>query len=540
MTFCLKKWVRSLIGEGIAEMNRGVRSADYGGGRFGRSEPTGMKIEMRISIGRAALLGITCALVLLAAPALASKRVALVVGNNDYRNVPRLLKAVNDARTMDEALRQLGFTVMVAENQTRQAFSQTLLTFEQQIDAGDTVFFFYAGHGFEIAGQNYLLPTDVPAATEGQEELVRDASILADRIIERLQNRKARTSILVFDACRNNPFERKGTRAVAGGAGLAPMTQLPEGVFSVFSAGPRQTALDRLSDDDSNPNSVFTRIFARELLQPGETMVRVAQRTRRTVSEMAETARHKQVPVYFDQMVDDVVLNGRARTRPEPPAESETKLAALPVAPLKPPSNDAVNAPIANFSRHNGGWTVVFSIVDPALGISWRMDDSGEFRETGFLDTLDPRTRKRMPNPAIELSADTPAATIQVRYVDANGEMQGPFPIRFDPEAALIRDQRKILDMTATSWLSFREFNGLLVYYTHLMSYRCAIREVKVGIDSSMPDRVLRMPACDPRNPGAIPNDATPYLKLPAATKSVSVELTYRDGSVSEIKSFRR
>jgi hypothetical protein len=55
-----------------------------------------------------------------------------------------------------------------------------------------------------------------------------------------------------------------------------------------------------------------------------------------------------------------------------------------------------------------------------------------------------------------------------------------------------------------------------------------------------MPDRVLRMPACDPRNPGAIPNDATPYLKLPAATKSVSVELTYRDGSVSEIKSFRR
>jgi hypothetical protein len=521
-------------------MNRGVRSADYGGGRFGRSEPTGMKIEMRISIGRAALLGITCALVLLAAPALASKRVALVVGNNDYRNVPRLLKAVNDARTMDEALRQLGFTVMVAENQTRQAFSQTLLTFEQQIDAGDTVFFFYAGHGFEIAGQNYLLPTDVPAATEGQEELVRDASILADRIIERLQNRKARTSILVFDACRNNPFERKGTRAVAGGAGLAPMTQLPEGVFSVFSAGPRQTALDRLSDDDSNPNSVFTRIFARELLQPGETMVRVAQRTRRTVSEMAETARHKQVPVSFDQMVDDVVLNGRARSRPEPPAESETKLAALPVAPLKPPSNDAVNAPIANFSRHNGGWTVVFSIVDPALGISWRMDDSGEFRETGFLDTLDPRTRKRMPNPAIELSADTPAATIQVRYVDANGEMQGPFPIRFDPEAALIRDQRKILDMTATSWLSFREFNGLLVYYTHLMSYRCAIREVKVGIDSSMPDRVLRMPACDPRNPGAIPNDATPYLKLPAATKSVSVELTYRDGSVSEIKSFRR
>jgi hypothetical protein len=360
---------------------------------------------------------------------------------------------------MGDTLKQLGFAVMVAENQTRQAFSQTLLAFDATIQPGDTAFFFFAGHGFEIAGQNYLLPTDVPAATEGQEELVRDASILADRVVSRLQNRGARTAILVFEACRNNPFERRGTRAVAGGGGLAPMTQLPEGVFSVFSAGPR------------------------------------------------------------------------------PPV----KVAALPpVSVPRMPQNDSVNAPIASFSRHNGGWTVVFSIADPALGISWRMGDAGDFRETGFIDSLDPRTRKRMPNPSIELAADAPAATIQLRYVDAAGEVQGPFPIRFDPEAALIRDQRKILDMTATSWLSFREFNGLLVYYTHLMSYRCAIREVRVGIDSAVPDKVLKMPPCDPRDPSAIPPEAQPYLKLAPATKSVSVELTYRDGSVSEIKSFRR
>jgi hypothetical protein len=495
-----------------------------------------------ISVGRAALLAITSTVLLLTVPAQAAKRVALVIGNDDYKNVPKLQKAVNDARAMGDTLRQLGFSVMVAENQTRQAFSQTLLAFDRQIEPGDTAFFFYAGHGFEIAGQNFLLPTDVPAATEGQEELVRDASILADRIVERLQNKKARTSILVFDACRNNPFERKGTRAVAGGGGLAPMTQLPEGVFSVFSAGPRQTALDRLSNDDANPNSVFTRIFAKELLKPGENMVQVAQRTRRTVSEMADTVRHKQVPVYFDQMVDDVFLNGTAKAQQQAaPAEPAQKVAALPpVAPLKPPSNEAVNAPIANFSRHNGGWTVVFSIADPTLGISWRMGETGDFRETGFLDTLDPRTRKRIPNPAIELASDAPAATIQLRYVDGNGEMQGPFPIRFDPEAALIRDQRKILDMTATSWLSFRQFNGLLVYYTHLMSYRCAIREVRVGIDSTVPDQVLKMPPCNPRDPSAIPHEVQPYLKLPPATKSVSVELTYRDGSVSEIKSFRR
>ncbi|MEA2897530.1 MAG: hypothetical protein QOJ84_3145 [Bradyrhizobium sp.] len=490
-----------------------------------------------------ALLSIAAALLTQASPAHAEKRVALVIGNNDYRYVPKLQKAVNDARTMGDTLKQLGFSVMVAENQTRQAFSQTLLAFDATIQPGDTAFFFFAGHGFEIAGQNYLLPTDVPAATEGQEELVRDASILADRVVSRLQNRGARSSILVFDACRNNPFERRGTRAMAGGGGLAPMTQLPEGVFSVFSAGPRQTALDRLSDNDDNPNSVFTRIFARELLKPGDNLVQVAQRTRRVVSEMADTVHHKQIPVYFDQMVDDVFLNGAAKAQAEAtkPAEPPVKIAALPpVSVPRMPQNDSVNAPIASFSRHNGGWTVVFSIADPALGISWRMGDSGEFRETGFIDSLDPRTRKRMPNPSIELAADAPAATIQLRYVDASGELQGPFPIRFDPEAALIRDQRKILDMTATSWLSFREFNGLLVYYTHLMSYRCAVREVRIGIDSAVPDKMLKMPPCDPRDPSAIPHEAQPYLKLAPATKSVSVELTYRDGSVSEIKSFRR
>jgi hypothetical protein len=316
----------------------------------------------------------------------------------------------------------------------------------------------------------------------------------------------------------------------------------------VFSAGPRQTALDRLSNNDSNSNSVFTRTFAKELLQPGENLVQVAQHTRRIVSEMAETVNHKQIPVYFDQMVDDVFLNGADKAQradatkgAEKPADPAQQVAALsPAAIPRPPKDDSVNAPIAMFSRHNGGWTVVFSIADPTLGISWRMGGAGDFRETGFLDMLDPRTRKRMPNPSVELAADAPAATIEVRYVDVTGNLQGPFPIKFDPVAALIHDQRKILDMTATSWLSFREFNGLLVYYTHLMSYRCAIREARIGIDTAVPDQVLKMPPCDMKDPSVIPYDAKPYLKLSPSNQFVSVELTYRDGSVSEIRSFRR
>src|SRR3984885_2509436 len=106
---------------------------------------------MKSMLSKAALV-LSLAVSLLAAtgPAQAEKRVALVIGNNDYKNVPKLQKAVNDARTMGNTLKQLGFSLMVAENQTRQAFSETLLAFDAAVGPGDTAFFFYAGHGFEI------------------------------------------------------------------------------------------------------------------------------------------------------------------------------------------------------------------------------------------------------------------------------------------------------------------------------------------------------------------------------------------------------
>ena len=488
------------------------------------------------------------AVCLFADVALAAKRVALVIGNDSYSNIPSLKKAVNDARAMNDTLRKLGFTVLVAENQNRKGLSETMLAFDRMIEKGDTAFFFFAGHGFEIGGENYLLPTDVPSATVGQEELIRDGAIAAERIITRVQSRGASTAIFVFDACRNNPFERVGTRALSGSGGLAAMTP-PEGVFVIYSAGAKQTALDRLSDNDSDPNSVFTRNFTRTLSEPGLNLVQIAKRTQSEVRDLARGIRHLQTPAYYDQIVGDVVLNAAApapasvpkvAVAPSPPPTQVAVLPPVTTAPklIEPP--DSGNAPIASFSRHNGGWTVTFSIADPALGISWRLGEQGDFRETGFMDALDPRTRKRIPNPSVNLDADAPASTIYVRYIDTNGDLKGPFPIRFEPEAALIRDQRKILDMTASSWMSFREFNGLLVYYTHLVTYRCAIREVRIGIDTTVPDKVLQLPPCDMREPHAIPHSVSPYLKLPPRTKSVSVELTFRDGSLSELRNFRR
>jgi hypothetical protein len=224
---------------------------------------------------------------------------------------------------------------------------------------------------------------------------------------------------------------------------------------------------------------------------------------------------------------------------PPPQADKTASATAAPAAP-PPPATQPVNAPIASFMRSNSGWSVTLSFVDPVTAIAWRLGDTSAFKETGFLDSLDPRTRRRIANPNFELDPDQKATTIEVRAIDAAGNTAGPFPIAFDPAAELERGDRRTLEMTAGSSLSFGQSNGLLVYYTQLMTYRCAIREMRVGIDSTVPNKVIPLGDCDPQHPYEIPANAQPYLSLPPATQMVSVELTYRDGSVSETKTFRR
>ena len=261
-----------------------------------------------------------------AATARAEKRVALLVGNNTYQNVPRLQTAVNDARSVGTTLRGLGFSVILAENQSRRAMSEALLAFDKAIEPGDIALFFFAGHGFEIRGQNYLLPTDIPEVREGQEELIRDSAFPADRIIDRLQARGARTAVLVLDACRNNPFERSGGRGLKGSGGLAAMTPA-EGVFIMFSAGAKQTALDRLSNTDRASNSVFTRNLIHRLAEPDLTLVQIAKRLQIEVKQLAASVGRDQTPAYYDQVVGEIVLNSSGHTTPAgPPPPQATAL----------------------------------------------------------------------------------------------------------------------------------------------------------------------------------------------------------------------
>jgi hypothetical protein len=262
------------------------------------------------------------------APAHAEKRLALVVGNDRYANLPaneQLQKAANDARAVGKALEQIGFEVMSGENLGRLALVDKLDAFARQLSQGDTAFFFFSGHGVAIGGANYILPADVPEVEADQETRLARVALSELDIVSDLQARGVRVAVVVLDACRTNPFPRSGSKGVGGERGLAPPPQV-KGVFSLYAASSGQAARDHLSDDDRNPNSVFTRVLVPELMKPGLDLTALAFDVREEVARVAKNAGYVQEPSYYDG-----TIGGRVYLAGVPPAERQ---------PAKQPSRE--------------------------------------------------------------------------------------------------------------------------------------------------------------------------------------------------------
>jgi hypothetical protein len=304
-----------------------------------------LRIALNILLGIGCLAG--CA-GMAATPALAEKRIALSIGNDLYPNLGadrQLKKAVNDARTIADSLGALGFEVIVGTNLGRQAMIDKLAEFTARLEPGDTAALFFAGHGVAIAGVNYLIPSDVPAVTEGAEARVRGASIAEPDLIAELQAKSVRVALLVIDACRDNPFPRAAGRSIGNTRGLAD-AKPARGIFTLYSAGIGQTALDRLSGNDPANNSVFTRVFAEQLKRPELHLGDLAVEVRERVAELAlkatdgngQPAPHEQTPAYYDQ-----TLGGRIYLAGLAPAKRVQEAVNVPPNPL-PKQSEAERA----------------------------------------------------------------------------------------------------------------------------------------------------------------------------------------------------
>ena len=229
----------------------------------------------------------------------AGRRIAFVVGNNNYQNVSRLETAKFDAISVGNALNDAGFKIHLHTDLNEKNMKLAMREFKAQVQKGDEVVVFFAGHGVQIGGVNYLLPTDIQG---DNEEQVRDEAIQLQRILDDMQDRGAGFTLALIDACRDNPFRQQG-RSI-GGRGLAPTTATT-GQMIIFSAGSGQQALDKLYPADPVPNGVFTRVLLREMLKPSTSIDRVMRNVRQDVVQLAKSVGKEQTPALYDQAVGD-------------------------------------------------------------------------------------------------------------------------------------------------------------------------------------------------------------------------------------------
>ena len=202
------------------------------------------------------------------------RKLALVVGNARYRQIP-LANATNDARLIATRLRELGFEVREHLDQGMRDFRRVVREFADDArQASGVVLFYYAGHGVQIEGRNYLLPVDIDLRDENE---VRDDSVeIDDLLVSRLENVPAQTRIVILDACRDNPFAAR-SRSGRGVGGLAEMAA--RGTLIAYSSAPGATA----EDGPDNGNSVYTRNLANEITTVGIEVELMLKRVRVTV-----------------------------------------------------------------------------------------------------------------------------------------------------------------------------------------------------------------------------------------------------------------
>jgi TPR repeat protein len=271
-----------------------------------------------------------------ATPVQAEQRVALVIGNGSYKEAP-LRNPVNDARAMAEALGKSGFAVTELENANRSQMREAIRTFGARITEGGVGLFYFAGHGMQVKGRNFLVPVGADIA---QEDEVAGEAVEVDAVLAKMETARNRLNILILDACRNNPFGRSFRSTQQGLA----QVDAPTGTFVAFATAPGRTAAD-----GSGTNGLYTEALLRQFQAPGLKLEEVFKRTR---AEVLKASSQQQTPWENSSIVGDFyfipgsALSGSmASASPVgTPAPTSAQPAAPPPSPAEAKLLDEVRA----------------------------------------------------------------------------------------------------------------------------------------------------------------------------------------------------
>jgi uncharacterized caspase-like protein len=341
------------------------------------------------------------------------RRVALVIGNGQYHAVPRLANPTHDAQLIADTLKSLGFIVVGGEAQLdldKAAFDRAVQAFGTALQGASVAFFYYAGHGVQVRGANYLVPVNANPTREAEVDF---QMVNADLVLRQMEGAGTRLNLLILDACRNNPLAGRGGRAMGGG--LAQM-QAPEGTLISYATQPGNVA-----QDGTDGHSPYTRALANALRTPGldvfavfnATGLAVKKRTGGTQqpwvasSPLEGTFYFAGVPDQPPTMPPSPESTPPAASLAALPAPQETRLAAPSPTPLRrlrsepaTLSRDEAKAMIVTQDFYRVGWnepaqsmahqyeTPVLHgglvVLDRATGLMWQRGGSGQPVQGGW------------------------------------------------------------------------------------------------------------------------------------------------------------
>ena len=354
-----------------------------------------MDYRTKYAVLRIVMLGIAVVATLSSGyqPANAERRVALVIGNSAYKHAAPLPNPRNDAKAIAAALRRLNFEVVAGIDLDARGMREKVKAFAKSVRRADVALLYYAGHGLQVEGENYLVPIDAKLAT--QIDLEYEATKL--KLFLRFMDRQAKTNLIFLDACRNNPLSRNlaaamgGLRSLSIGRGLARV-ESGIGTFIAYATQPGNFALD-----GSGRHSPFTEALLQHIETPGLAIASLMQRVRGAVLKQTKG---RQVPWDHSSLTGDFFFKPPA----PPPKTTPSKSANAKDDSSK---SDALNEKAIELAV----WNTIRHSKNPADFTAYleRFPD-GEFAPWARirLDSLKPKDRLTAERPKQPTKPDKP------------------------------------------------------------------------------------------------------------------------------------